>query len=239
VKEDIIITEVFQDKKIFFDKKGNELYLNATKTAKEFGKRLDKWKESPQTIEYIEALNRSPKLGKRTDWVIVRQGGIAEEQGTWIHKKLIILFARWLSADFSVWCDLVIERILSTGSYSLKKTPQTSLEVVENGIKLLTKLRDLNPLEQIELDTFHKNKNGESLLEQFGKSFKNSYFLPTEIGKMLGQSGAEINLILEKKGFQFRDEKGVWKPTSSGKEFCLEIGNAYNQLKWRIETVLK
>jgi hypothetical protein len=121
---------------------------------------------------------------------------------------------------------------------SEKPTPQTSLEIVENGIQLLTKLRDLNPLEQIELDTFHKNKNGESLLEQFGKSFQNSYFLPTELGKFSGQSGAEINLILEKKGFQFRDENGIWKPTSSGKEFCLEIGNAYNQIKWKLETIL-
>jgi phage regulator Rha-like protein len=119
-----------------------------------------------------------------------------------------------------------------------KQTSQTSLEIVETGIQILTKFRDLNPVEQIELDTFHKNKNGESLLQQFGKSFKNSYFLPTELGKMTGQTGAEINLILEKKGFQFRDENGVWRPTQNGKEFCLEIGNKFNQLKWKLETIL-
>jgi prophage antirepressor-like protein len=71
----------------------------------------------------------------------------------------------------------VLPQIRKTGSYSIEKktekeTPQTSLEIVENGIQILTKFRDLNPVEQIELDTFHKNKNGESLLEQFGKSFK-------------------------------------------------------------------
>jgi hypothetical protein len=49
--------------------------------------------------------------------------------------------------------------------------------------------------------------------------------------------GAEINLILEKKWFQFRDENGVWKPSENGKEFCLEIGNAYNQLKWKIQII--
>jgi phage regulator Rha-like protein len=118
-----------------------------------------------------------------------------------------------------------------------KLTPQKSLEIVETGIQILTKFRELNPVEQIELDTFHKNKNGESLLEQFGKSFENLYFLPTELGKMTGQSGAEINLILEKKGFQFRDENEIWKPTEIGKEFCLEIGNKFNQLKWKLETI--
>jgi hypothetical protein len=55
---------------------------------------------------------------------------------------------------------------------------------------------------------------------------------------LFGQS-QEINLILEKKGFQFRDEKGVWKPTSSGKEFCLQIGNQFNKVKWKLETILK
>jgi hypothetical protein len=102
----------------------------------------------------------------------------------------------------------------------------------------LNEFDNLNPIKQIKLDNFVKQKTGESLLEDFGISFENSYFLPTEIGNMIGMSGAEINLILEKKGFQFRDENGIWKPTSSGKEFCLEIGNKFNQLKWRISTIL-
>jgi hypothetical protein len=55
---------------------------------------------------------------------------------------------------------------------------------------------------------------------------------------MIGMSGAEINLILEKKGFQFKDENGIWKPTEKGFDFCLEIGNKFNQLKWRISTIL-
>ncbi|EJF06256.1 prophage antirepressor, partial [Thiovulum sp. ES] len=70
----------------------------------------------------------------------------------------------------------VLPEIRKTGSYSVQKvevekfTPQTILEIVETGIQILTKFRELNPAEQIELDTFHKNKNGESLLEKFGKN---------------------------------------------------------------------
>jgi hypothetical protein len=48
-----------------------------------------------------------------------------------------------------------------------------------------------------------------------------------------------MNLILEKRGFQFRDENGVWKPTENGKEFCLEIGGKFSQLKWKLEILLK
>jgi hypothetical protein len=37
-------------------------------------------------------------------------------QGTWIHRRLVIVFARWLSSDFAVWCDLTIEELLKNNS---------------------------------------------------------------------------------------------------------------------------
>jgi prophage antirepressor-like protein len=173
----------------------------------------------------------------------VREFKIVSESGLY---ALVLRSRKPIARPFQKWVTReVLPQIRKTGSYSIetkvetkKPAPQISLEIVETGIQILTKFRDLNPVEQIELDTFHKNKNGESLLEQFGKNFENSYFLPTELGKFLGMSGAEINLILEKKGFQFRDENGIWRQTSSGKEFCLEIGNKFDQLKWQIFTIL-
>jgi prophage antirepressor-like protein len=142
----------------------------------------------------------------------------------------------------------VLPSIRKTGSYSLqeKENVQTKPEydfeeiqkVVKIGTELLKEFDNLNPVKQIKLDTFVKQKTGESLLEDFGISFENHYFLPTEIGNMIGMSGAEINLILEKKGFQKRDENGIWKPTEKGFDFCLEIGNKFNQLKWRISIIL-
>jgi prophage antirepressor-like protein len=172
-----------------------------------------------------------------------QQMAVLTEQGLYFFvnrsdKPKAIPFQKWVAGE-------VLPQIRKTGSYSVDKkeevekiTPEKSLEIVEKGTQLLEKFRDLNPVEQIKLDTFHKNESGESLLEKFGIHFKNSYFLPTELGNFSGVSGSEINLILEKKGFQFRDENGVWKPTENGKEFCLKIGNKFNQLKWRMETIL-
>jgi prophage antirepressor-like protein len=149
-------------------------------------------------------------------------------------------FQKWVTKE-------VLPSIRKTGSYSLqeKENVQTKPEydfeeiqkVVKIGIGFLNEFDNLNPVKQIKLDTFVKQKTGESLLEDFGISFENHYFLPTEIGNMLGISGAEINLILEKKGYQFRDENGIWKPTEKGFDFCLEIGNKFNQLKWKIYTI--
>jgi hypothetical protein len=154
-------------------------------------------------------------------------------------KSVAVVFRHWVASE-------VLPSIRKTGSYSLQKEEtqnervslQKSLETVETGVKLLKSLSNLNPMEKIELDKFYKIENGFSLLEKFEISFENHYFLPTEIGNMIGMSGAEINLILEKKGFQFRDENGVWKPTEKGFDFCLEIGNKFNQLKWKVSTIL-
>jgi prophage antirepressor-like protein len=167
---------------------------------------------------------------------------VVSEQGLYFFvnrsdKPKAIPFQKWVSGE-------VLPSIRKTGSYSLQTENKAEFDfekiqkVVKIGVEFLNEFDNLNPVKQIKLDTFVKQKTGESLLEDFGISFENHYFLPTEIGNMIGMSGAEINLILEKKGFQFRDENGVWKPTSSGKEFCLEIGNKFNQLKWRISTIL-
>jgi hypothetical protein len=239
-----IITKKFDEQNFFFEMKQETLYLNASKTAKLFNKDLSNWRRNKETLAYINALVRSVNLTER-ELVIVRQGGVPEEQGTWIHQKLVILFARWLSPDFAVWCDLTIEEILKTGSYSLQKEEKSEYDfeeiqkVVKIGTELLSDLKSLNPVEQIKLDTFVKNRTEKSLLEDFGISFENSYFLPTELGNFIGVSGAEVNLILEKKGFQFRDENGIWRPTEKGFDFCLEIGNKFNQLKWKLQIFLQ
>jgi prophage antirepressor-like protein len=132
----------------------------------------------------------------------------------------------------------VLPSIRKTGSYSLQKEEKSKyaeiISETKEVLELIDLTKDLSPKELFYLQKIMGEKSPTKLL---GNSLQNAYFLPTEIGKMTGQSGAEINLILEKKGFQFRDENGVWKPTSSGKEFCLEIGNAYNQIKWKLETI--
>jgi hypothetical protein len=232
-----ILSKNFKDIEIDFSF-DNTLYLNATKTAKLFGKDVREWKRSKQTTDYIDALS---DVGfSHTSLIQTITGNFSDgrEQGTWIHKKLIISFARWLSPNFAVWCDLTIEEILSTGSYSLQKEEKSKyaelISETKEVLELIDLMKDLTPKELFYLQKIMGENSPTKLL---GNSFQNSYFLPTEIGKMIGQSGAEINLIFVKKGFQEKID-GVWRPTSSGKEFCLEIGGAYNQLKWRLETIL-
>jgi prophage antirepressor-like protein len=175
-------------------------------------------------------------LGRTQQATIINEIGLYEISFA-SKKEEAIKFRFWITSE-------VLPSIRKTGSYSLKKEEKVEFDfeeiqkVVKIGVEFLNEFENLNPVKQIKLDNFVKQKSGESLLEDFGISFENSYFLPTEIGNMIGMSGAEINLILEKKGFQFKDENGIWKPTEKGFDFCLEIGNKFNQLKWRISTIL-
>lgn len=98
------------------------VYANANKMADGFGgsTQLKNWKNSSNTQRYIEALEKA--LGKNypTELMIVKQGGKANEQGTWIHEKLILNFARYLNVEFELWCDEQIATLLREGNVETK-----------------------------------------------------------------------------------------------------------------------
>ena len=127
----------------------NDGYLHATQIAKHFGKLPKDYLKTEQTREYIAALAdncvRRKILTDKNQLVIIKQGGM--EQGTWLHPKLAIHFARWLDPRFAVWCDEQIEQIIS-GSLKLEPIqpalPYGSVVLSENDIhNLKTLLRYL------------------------------------------------------------------------------------------------
>lgn len=83
----------------------SDSWINATIAADAFGKDLSNWVRSPETIEYIQEL----KSVESTDFIITKKG---RNGGTWIHPDLTVLFARWCSVKFAVWCDQYIKASL-------------------------------------------------------------------------------------------------------------------------------
>ena len=96
-----------------------DAWFNATEIAAMFGKRPIDWLRLPDTERYLAALcqREAEKTGKsevrKSHFIKTRKGRSGKfEQGTWLHPKLAIAFARWLSPDFAVWCDEQIENLL-------------------------------------------------------------------------------------------------------------------------------
>lgn len=94
-------------------------YLNATQIAAHFGKLPKDYLKTEQTQQYISALaeslsERTKILTDENQIVIVKKGNSKNfTQGTWLHPKLAVHFARWLNPKFAVWCDEQIEILLN------------------------------------------------------------------------------------------------------------------------------
>ncbi|WP_085696288.1 KilA-N domain-containing protein [Pseudomonas sp. B26(2017)] len=84
-------------------------WISATEIAKRERKRLDKWLATRETQDYIQALGRHLNTTKKGDLIRTVRG---RNGGTWLHPKLAVAFARWLSADFAVWADLRIDDLV-------------------------------------------------------------------------------------------------------------------------------
>lgn len=100
-----IITKDFNGLPIVFREDG---YINMTKAAKHFKKKLSHLWDSPQTQEYLEALSQLPGF-RGVELVITKKGRYG---GTMVHPKMAVMAARWLDVRFAVWCDLMIDNIL-------------------------------------------------------------------------------------------------------------------------------
>lgn len=120
MKLEIITVE---DKQVTFDvsmlMKEEAVMINATEVAKHFGKLPADWLRLKETQDYINAVSRygnshneNSQYGNShsEELVRIKQGG--KYQGTWIHSKLAIMFARWLDANFAVMCDMAISRMI-------------------------------------------------------------------------------------------------------------------------------
>lgn len=179
-----IVVKEYLGNKIEFKVVDGEVYANANQMASGFGgsKKLENWKNSPNTKRYIEALSRSLKNGER-DLIIVNQGGRASEQGTWIHEKLVLSFARYLNVDFEIWTDEQIATLLREGRVEIKP---------------IKKLEDKNPTEILE-------DNGRALNNFFSNLGLN---IPKEIiastaitttTNMTGYDFSEVKMLLNKQ----------------------------------------
>lgn len=120
------------------------VYANANQMANGFGgsPKLRDWKASNNTKRYIEALEKSLEKFSPTELIIVNQGGKAKEQGTWIHEKLVLNFARYLNVEFELWCDEQIATLLREGKVGLQKpvkslSEKTPYEILEDNGKAL------------------------------------------------------------------------------------------------------
>lgn len=100
-------------------------YVNATQlVAVEEGKKINDWFRTEEYQRYTKAI--SAITGIPVIKLVVTKPG--RYGGTWIHPRLAIKLARWISVDFEVWCDDHIKELIETGSTKIKQNPKLRQE---------------------------------------------------------------------------------------------------------------
>ena len=135
-----LITKNYNGLPIEFTVENNELYINATKTARYFGKEAKHWKYTKFPVNYFKAYNKflneysttfnTDNILNSEQFIVSIHGGKAVKQGTWIHKKLIFPFTSWLDMDFAIWCEYTVEKLLN--NIHNNKTTNTTKEINTN-----------------------------------------------------------------------------------------------------------
>ncbi len=84
--------------------------VNATEMAKIFDKLPSGFLRVKQTQKFIATLKKRYANLHNENIVRIIQGG--DSQGTWMHEKLTLKFAAWLSPEFELWVFDKIQEIL-------------------------------------------------------------------------------------------------------------------------------
>lgn len=142
-------------------------YLSATDMCQACGKQFSEWKRLKATIEYLNALGSFTGIHKEK-LIYSIQGGIPQKQGTWVHYKVAVYLAQWLSVEFSIqvslWaaeninislCNFVSNTRNSEGFVYLVKTFTTNyykIGISKDVYKRMQSLQTGTPFELIVCD---------------------------------------------------------------------------------------
>jgi len=116
----------------------------------------------------------------------------------------------------------------------LEKPKEINLQQLISDIKIVRKTLELKPFEMLMVDRFNPLN---SPIKKMGIDLSGVLLLPTELGKVIGKSAIETNLLLFEKGYQIKVD-GIWTLTEKGREFGVEIGGKFQQIKWKLEALI-
>lgn len=219
-------------------------FFNATAVAKAFGKQPTDWLKTDATKEYILAAQTILCL-EQNQLVIVKNGG--NQQGTWLHPKLAVAFARWCNAEFAVWCDMQIDTILRGDSKpKVPREERYQLGVYRDAVRTAKLLGLSGNAALLSADQYVRNTLGCNVLEMFGATHlladpRGMTYTPTQLGKLLtpALSPIAVNKLLACAGLQTREfdswlpadaAQGLFEWSDTGKRHT--DGAPVKQLKW-------
>lgn len=103
---------------ITFKADNGKTFVNATQMARSFNKLPSEWLRLASTIEFREAMVKRGDSESLESQVMTTRGHTG---ATWIEESLAMELARWLSPDFSVWCNSRIQELVTKGYVAVQQ----------------------------------------------------------------------------------------------------------------------
>lgn len=98
---DSLVVRIWNDTPI--SRRTGDGYVNATAMCKANGKEWFNYYKAERTSQYLQALEGS--LPNGGDLVQVVNTGLNQGRGTYVHPRVAVDLARWISPEFAVWMD--------------------------------------------------------------------------------------------------------------------------------------
>jgi BMFP domain-containing protein YqiC len=119
------IIESFQGQQIHIRQPDG--YWNATQMCQKYGKLFADFYRLKTTKDYLAAL--SENMGIPIFSLVESQKGRGSQ--TWVHSRIALKLAAWLSPRFEVWVYSVIEKLLTQGYVSLREEFDVLAQIFE------------------------------------------------------------------------------------------------------------
>jgi hypothetical protein len=135
-------------------------YVNATTMCKANGKQWNDYWRTDRSTEYLEALSAETGISV-SNLCLTTKGGAY--QGTWVHPRVAVDIARWISAPFAVWMDgWFLEELQSRQASQVQPTPpglspQESLDLIERSMGLLERLGVMDERDHLQFGDMVRN----------------------------------------------------------------------------------
>lgn len=186
-----LITKEYHDQLITFDL-DDDVMINLTEMAKQYGKRPNDFLELEQTKAFLEELanplscfNTSQNGNETKQYVITKHGG--NNTGTWIHRKLAIKAAAWLDPKFEVWMINQIEELMTNATAN---RPSYMIDdQIERAKMWIAEEQERRTLTAVNNALMHVSKT----------------YAASELAKELGfRSATVLNKALHNRGVQYK-----------------------------------
>jgi len=204
-------------------------YVNATAMAKANGKEWAHYFRTDRASTYIEALSRNCEIAV-TGLYFAKPG-----DGTWIHPRLAVDFARWISPEFAVWMDGWFLESLAQGRQPRPEPPApvaapsplpgSSADTAQALLLLaahLERVPGIRPgiLNAQLIACIEKSTGATAEPLRLALPAAEGPLCScnaTAIGEILGVSARKANQRLAEYGFQVRNARGDWELSEKGR----------------------